>query len=122
MDASAVTVAHNLIAGFKPRGSDSGGVEPFALTKRMCGATTCAIRDWTVSANLILADKNSPWARMHIQEHGSRGEELVGNSTLSHNLVRGQNPTFGAGKMVNGTEPANLHFVENVRVTDGFQV
>lgn len=85
-DAANITVAHNLVAGFK----DAPAVALGGLTGRKVGTKTASLRSWWVGANVLLADfyEKQPWITMHHEKH-SGNYELVYNETATHNVVSG---------------------------------
>ena len=127
MDASAVTMVHNLVANFSGGGAAAQGVQVFSLTGRSGGKDppTCALRNWIVAATLLLGTSATaaPWARLHMAKNSSHGQgPLVTNDTLRHNLVRGAPPTFGNSGTVNGPQPTGVVVANNTNVTAGFTV
>merc|ERR1719277_780648 len=110
---------HNLLFQFP---SDALNIVP--LTGRKCGGgRTCALRDWNVEANVLLASKKAPWLHMHTQKHGSHGELLVTNDTMSHNLVIGHAPVFGnQGGWSRKAQPEGVEIEDNVGVAGGFDI
>lgn len=117
MDASGVTATQNLLLDF-----ESGAFTIFSLTGRTCGGHTCGLRGWSAEANLLLTGAKAPWLRMHTQKHGSHGELLVTNDTLSHNLVAGQAPAFGHRTGPGGEQPEGVSIEANVDAAGAFNV
>jgi hypothetical protein len=91
-DASNITLAHNLLAGFK----DSAMVVLGGLTGRKMGTHDGALRSWWVSANVLLTTGYNPWISMHKEKHDG-DFELVYNETATHNIVSGSDFTYVNG-------------------------
>ena len=83
-DAANITLAHNLVAGFK----NSAAVTLGGLTGRTVSGRTASLRSWWVGANVLLAHEADPWITMHKEKHAGN-YELVYNETAEHNVVSG---------------------------------
>jgi hypothetical protein len=140
MDASGVTFVHNLALGYK-----AGSISVYSLTGRTCGpwtnrssspvgrmplvskpkpqGRTCAIANWTVTANMLIGASNWPWLTMHCAKTGSHGENLLEGDRLLNNLVHGQVADFSRNQDKNKcSKPAGVEIFGNQNVTAGFQV
>ena len=89
-DASNITIVHNLAYGFKGNPSVVLG----GLTGRKVNGHTAALRNWSVNANLLLSDLQSPFLTMHKEKRAADTGELIFNETVKHNLVTGRGAVY----------------------------
>jgi hypothetical protein len=103
-DASGITIVHNLIVNYTGDVKNKGAscVDLHGLTGRSQNGSTAALKDWHLSANVLLGTgppggkpgeppkaPTGPWIHIHPEKKGSKQEELVMNDTVVHNLVHG---------------------------------
>jgi hypothetical protein len=95
--------------------------------------TTCAIRDWNVTANFLFGANAggghplAPWGRLHLAKTGSCTErdtlcQLVEFDYLNNNLVHGGGVTYGSSSGTKlGPKPPLVFVNENVNISSAFE-